>query len=251
MEAATIRFIEELSLNAWPALRTSLLDGWLLRMAGGYTRRANSVQPLYPSNLPTAEKVAYCEEAYRLAGLPTIFKLTDAAEPAELDGFLADRGYRREAETSVQLLDIADLRPTDATGVYLQHQATLEWCTALAALTDVDTRHVSTMHTMLGSLMPPAAFASVVVDGRVVATGMAVAERECVGLFDMAVNQEYRRQGLGTAVLCALCRWAAETHGAQTAYLQVVADNAPALALYRRLGFLPAYGYWYRVQADS
>ena len=43
-----VRHIKELAVNAWPSLQT-LLDGWVLRFANGYTRRANSVNLLYPS----------------------------------------------------------------------------------------------------------------------------------------------------------------------------------------------------------
>ncbi|HEV7215678.1 MAG TPA: hypothetical protein VGP33_11200, partial [Chloroflexota bacterium] len=67
---------EELSLNAWPADRTLCYDGWLLRLTGGYTRRANSVQALYPSALALTDKIAYCEQVYTAHGLDTIFKVT-------------------------------------------------------------------------------------------------------------------------------------------------------------------------------
>ena len=41
-----IRTLEELSMNALPALQTMLYGGWVLRFANGYTRRANSINPI-------------------------------------------------------------------------------------------------------------------------------------------------------------------------------------------------------------
>ena len=94
--------LEELSLIALPALQTVLVDGWVVRFAAGYTRRANSVNPLYPARRELVDSVAACETLFDQQGLRRVFKLTPAAEPAGLDDFLAARGYAREAATSVR-----------------------------------------------------------------------------------------------------------------------------------------------------
>ena len=51
-------------------------------------------------------------------------------------------------------------------------------------------------------------------------------------------------QGLAVAVMAALLEWGAE-RGATTAYLQVLGDNAPALALYEGMGFTTHHAYRY------
>jgi ribosomal protein S18 acetylase RimI-like enzyme len=68
--------------------------------------------------------------------------------------------------------------------------------------------------------------------------------RDWVGFRGIEVAPEHRRQGLGVAVVAALLEWGAE-RGATTAYLQVLGDNAPAIALYERLGFTTHHSYRY------
>ena len=58
------RRIEEVSLNSWPALQQILFDGWILRFSEGYTKRANSVNPLFASSMDVGEKVDTCERLY-------------------------------------------------------------------------------------------------------------------------------------------------------------------------------------------
>ncbi len=53
--------IEKVSLNSWPALQQILFDGWILRFSEGYTKRANSVNPLFASSMDVEEKVDTCE----------------------------------------------------------------------------------------------------------------------------------------------------------------------------------------------
>jgi len=59
-----IQLYEELSLNAHPSLQTQLYDGWILRFANGYTNRANSINPLYPSLIDLQTKITECEKRY-------------------------------------------------------------------------------------------------------------------------------------------------------------------------------------------
>jgi ribosomal-protein-alanine N-acetyltransferase len=58
-------------------------------------------------------------------------------------------------------------------------------------------------------------------------------------LLTLAVVPEARRRGAGAELLRAILA-AAALRGAKTLHLEVAADNAPALGLYRKLGFEPA-----------
>lgn len=95
---------------------------------------------------------------------------------------------------------------------------------------------------------PRGASAVVRVDslGREAGSGVAACDGDWVGFRSIEVAPEHRRRGLALRVMEALLDWGAE-QGATTAYLQVLADNAPALALYERLGFTEHHRYRYLV----
>ena len=65
------------------------------------------------------------------------------------------------------------------------------------------------------------------------------------GIFLMRTAPEARRQGLARGILTALLARSAEW-GVRTAFLQVEADNASAIALYKSEGFsaLSTYRFW-------
>ncbi|MFN8374121.1 MAG: GNAT family N-acetyltransferase [Anaerolineae bacterium] len=243
-----IRLIEERSLNALPSLYTMVYDGWILRFAKGYTRRANSVNPLYGGTLPLNEKIDYCEDVYRRHGLNVIFKLTDAAQPAELEDVLVARGYEHQAGTIVETMDLTKVRFKRDANVVAQRQFTMTWFNAFAELNGLREDAAGTLKKILAQIQPRTCFASFVDEGQVVATGMAVLERGCVGLFDIVTDVNHRRKGYSTRLVSHLLAWAQEK-GGHTAYLQVVGDNQPALWMYNKIGFKETYHYWYRVKS--
>ena len=57
-----------------------------------------------------------------------------------------------------------------------------------------------------------------------------------VASLGMAVAREWRRRGVGTALMAEAIRWAKEM-GVEKLALSVYPHNEPALALYRRFGF--------------
>jgi len=237
--------LEELTLNAWPSLQSMVYDGWVLNFSAGYTRRANSVNPLYPSSVPLDEKIATCERAYARVGTPPVFKVCSRSEH-DLDASLDRHGYAAQAETSVQVADLAD--PVGDPTIELSVDLDESWLDDFCALTLTPDRWRPTMGAMLRKIAPEHAFARLRHDSAPTALGMAVAERGWVGLFDIVVDQGWRNQGLGYRLVSTLLHWGQKT-GATRAHLAVMADNAPALALYTRLGFREVYRYWYRAWA--
>jgi GNAT superfamily N-acetyltransferase len=239
--------LEEISLNAWPATQTVLYDGWVLRFAEGYTRRANSISPLYPSALPLDTKLDTCVRLYGERGLPVIFKLAQGASPPGLDAALADRGYREDARTSVQILNLELAARRPARDVSVAASLTVEWLNAYARMSNLPDRNRGILSRILTNIVPAHAYAHLSAGGRIVATGLAVAQSGCVGIYDIVTDPAYRERGFGGQIVESLLAWGA-TQGAAVAYLQVMLDNLKALRLYARLGFAEFYRYWYRVR---
>lgn len=245
------RRVEEASLNAWPALHQVMLDGWVLRFTRGFTKRANSVTPLYPAAQPPAEKIRYCENLYAREGLRTAFRMTTVSEENGLDDLLAARGYECIDPTQVLHRSLAT-GEFDVAGAFsvVPVASFLATYANVQEPPDVDAssaRRMSELHrVILRAIRSETVFGSIMEDGEPVACGMAVVEREVVGLFDIVVHPGCRRRGHGRALVESLLKRAADM-GARTAYLQVLNDNATARNLYTSLGFEPLYAYRYRV----
>lgn len=245
MDPSAIRRLEEIADRAWPAREITRGDGWEARFADGMHRRINSATVWESADL--TRTVAHLEAWYEERGLPPVFKLTGASAPGldehlERLGYWADAGVRimtrplgaPDSGVAAPETETAD-RPTD------------QWIDAFATIAGYGARQRRLLSEVLARIGPPTVFAARRQAGAIMAVGMAVAENDHAGVFEMATHPDFRGRGFAAVVLATLADWMLR-RGARTAYLQVVEGNAPAERLYRRAGFLPLYTYWYRVR---
>ena len=241
MREARVRSLEERGFNAWPALQTLSVGGWLLRLSGGHTKRANSASALSPC--AGFEEVRRAAEAvFARHGLPTVFRLSPLA-PRGTDAALHRAGYRALDPSLVLTAAVGGGRGPD--GVRLAEAPGPGWLEGFARAAGLGGRARPLHDAMLSAIALPAAFASVHEDGRAVGFGLGVHERGRVGVFDVVVAAEHRRRGHAGAITRALLAWG-HGAGAREAYLQVGEANEAARRLYAGLGFGEAYRYHYR-----
>ena len=244
--ADPIRRLEELTLNAWPGLKQVVRDGWVARLSRGFTGRANSVVPLDAGALDPVEKIEFFESLYAAHGLPTTFKLTPSSRPAGLERLLAARGYRAGPPTGVQVCeDLSGARAPD--GILARAEPSAEWTDSVVAFRAFSPSDAQTLHQILSAIALPCRYVVSADDHGVAACALAVLEAEWVGLYDIVTRPDARRRGHASRVVSSLLAWGRD-NGASSAYLQVMTDNAPALALYARFGFREAYRYVYHTR---
>lgn len=250
LDEGTIRCLEYAALKAWPALEQKEYGGWLLRFGRGYTKRANSINPLGEGASTLGEMIACCEARYRQAGLPPIFRVTPLA-PAGLDLALAARGYALLDPTAVMTLDLTTWQAPAASIAACRELALTAWfahyCRIANTPLAVQAAHLEIL-TSISARRLCALVQSQEQDGasESAACGLGVLDGQLFGLFDLITTPALRRRGYGLALVAGMLAWA-RSRGARQAYLQVTLGNKAARALYERLGFREAYRYWYRV----
>ncbi len=241
------RFIEELSLNHWQPLSTLLFDGWVLRFADGYTKRANSINPIFPSTCELHDKINHCESLYSAHRLPTIFKMTPFASPPHLDNILEKMGYSLLDTTSVQVLDLERIKEPKRLSVHVDENINAAWLEHFRRLAGIQEKDYHVMERMLSHIRTKKGFILLYDEEQVVACGLGVIEREYIGLYDIVTDVKYRNRGFGEQLLLNLLQWG-KANGAKHSYLAVVSTNEPALKLYAKIGYSEIYTYWYRVK---
>lgn len=241
------RRIEEAGLNALQTQRQLFYDGWILRLSAGKAKRARSVNAHFGSTLPLAHKIDYCERLYSQQGLPPLFRMTPFNCPADLETALAARGYEAFDETLVQAaqLEQAPSVPDAADGVEIATLSADAFVEAAGELRASSAAQRDAHRERLANSPLDKRCVGIRAGGRVVCTAQVAIDGGLVGVYDVVTADDVRGNGYATLACASLLSWAWQ-HGANSAYLQVNADNAPAVAIYKKFGFATVYTYHYR-----
>lgn len=219
----------------WPAFQTETRGGWRFGLADGFTKRANCALLEDPG-----ADVAEVTRFYRGHGLRPCVQVWPGEET--VDARLAEHGYAVVEPTLVLARELSG-RPLGPGRTRISNTPTQRW-RELFAETGVAADGAEGVVRILGQVT--AAY-GVHEDGD--GRGCAVLDGESVAICGMVTVRAARGRGVAGVVLADLLAWAHDK-GARRAYLCVVADNEPALRLYRGAGFEEVSRYHNRVLAD-
>ncbi|WP_197377059.1 N-acetylglutamate synthase, CG3035 family [Mycolicibacterium baixiangningiae] len=216
VKASQIRAVEHAAALAWPGLHREWLDGWLLRASDGHTHRGNSAVPLDITANTAA--VPAIRDWYARRGLTPWLAVPDRLVR------LTDSEIHLESIVMVRALTDAG-----AVDVTVSSRPDATWLAVYQREVPVDVL-------------------TAVVDGQVgfgriddAAVGRAAVTPAhdgtlWVGLSAVRVAEDRRRRGHARTLCAGLLTWGARS-GATHAYVQVLADNDGAIALYESMGF--------------
>lgn len=236
--------VEEACLNAWPSSRQLLVDGYLLRAAGGRSKRQNSLNPLRGSSAPEPA-LAAARTIYHRLGQRTIVRIPTIAP--QMESFLIHGDYTVVDETCTLFRDLDEPPSSPEPSVAIAAAPSAGWLALRDAVNQADAVAAQVFRDTVDALVLPRAFAAAPVQAGIGAIAFGVLDRELLVIESVATPESLRGRGHARRAVGALLHWA-RGEGARAACLQVVAANTPARALYRALGFeRELYRYHYRV----
>jgi len=249
----TIMDLERAAAAHWRGTEEERLGGWLLRAAEGFTGRANSALPLGDPGVPLDAALRAVTDWYRAQGLPPMIQLpagqVTGQQDQNLDNHLNERSWSLRPGPAFVLtsgLPLPGLR-ADA----------LPPGAAVTVTAEPDDGWAAMYHYRGQDQLPPVArkvltsarrqsFISLREGDETLAIARLSIASAWAGITAVEVSAARRRQGLGTAIMAAACAEALQC-GITRVFLQVETANAPARALYGRLGFRCSHEYHYRV----
>ncbi|MGV3490502.1 MAG: GNAT family N-acetyltransferase [Devosia sp.] len=250
MVPLSVAQIEGATLTAWPALQVAHDGLWMWRYARGYTKRANSIHCLDPSDGDYAElRLQRLAQLSRRHGIPAVFRVTPLTAPGIVD--VLDGLQWEEFEPSlVMAMEMPDVDfPVDFQAKYF-HPDDPVWARAQSQMAGYDAATSEVLSQVLGSIACEAAGVLVYHKAGLPVAAALAAVSGGIGVYlNVVTHPSARGMGYGRAVMGAALNWV-RSRGAAHSAIQVLEGNVPAVNLYGSLGFGEVYSYSYRRAPD-
>lgn len=243
MNPQEVAAVERLEFRAFPPAEQFEFGGWTLRATEQATsRRVNSATSPLGSPADMAGDLGHIESFYRDRNQDPIIRVLSPS-PSAIDDAVAKRGYTHEAETFVMVAELDAGSQSDAVTVHADPPG--EWVGAKQLWVGMTDAQVASWRRRAAAIPGTVGYVVLGPSGAPHAIGLGVIEEGWLGVFDVNTDPDHLRAGHASVLMRGMLAWAAG-QGATRSYLQVQGDNAPALGLYRGLGYVEAYRYWYR-----
>jgi GNAT superfamily N-acetyltransferase len=245
-----VRRLEAAGFRAWPSDHVSYDGSWQLRITPGHpSKRLNCIVPLDPQDMRDMEtRIEAAERNFQKSGVTASVRQSPLCPPM-LGNVLHHAGWMAQHETLVMTADLDSLDLADGMD-HLPSHDTQRFAEACIRIDEDRDTSVETISRIIGHIQPPAGLFLMDDAAGPKAVGICVHDNDLAGLQQVVVARNLRRTGLGLEIVTSALRWA-RLRGARQAWLQVIAQNHAARALYERLGFRTAYSYTYWQKASS
>jgi ribosomal protein S18 acetylase RimI-like enzyme len=237
-----IATIERLLLNSIPARQTILLDQWMIRLNDKFTYRANCACPIFFMDSQQLQKEIHdCERIFNYNCMPTVIKVTPDLQD-NVEDILVNLNYCKIKTVNVMVCDITNYEIADY--LKLVQYPNDNWLNASAKLSVIDDKYVQIHCQGIKDIAIDKVFVCAIKDNKIVGCGYGTIEHNYVGIYDLHVEEEYRKQGIGSAICDAILNYGKEK-GAVKGYLAVHSLNKNAIRLYQNRGFIKSYEYYF------
>lgn len=242
---ADVRRFEAAGFRAWPATSARYDGTWVIRLTAGHpAKRLNSVSLLDPGDVPNLdERIASAARRFEAYGRPMTFRISPLAGDT-LPKHLDDLGWSKFSDSIVMTLNLAKV-DFEAVIDQIPMKDLSRFIAAALAVHADDPSIRPGLSEIITAIQAEAGLFVHEEDGRAVSTAICVHDGDLAGLFEIATDEAERGRGFGRAIVRSALKWA-RLRGAQSAWLQVEADNKAAVNLYQQLGFQETYRYHYR-----
>jgi ribosomal protein S18 acetylase RimI-like enzyme len=240
-----VRRFEAAGFRAWPASSVTYDGTWVIRLTAGHpAKRLNSVNPLDPGDCDNlTERIARSTRRFVAYGRPATFRMSPLGGEF-ITAYLDQEGWTRFSESVVMSVDLGAL-DLDEVMSQIPMKDMARFIGAAMVVHDFEPSIRPGLSEIVSSITPESGLFVLEEADRPVASAICVHDGDLAGLFEVATANGERGKGHGRRVVLSALKWA-RMRGARVGWLQVEADNAPAIALYESLGFRAAYRYHYR-----